>query len=302
MYNHFLSAILTLGVVSGVSLGQSTPPRFPSPPTSPAPYDKQEDEDMAPPPRTFDRTRPPALEEPPRIPYKEPAKDRKLPPAAGSRSRVVEDPLHMPRKVEEPLHLPRKVERRPSKPDLGGVQRSMQALEKSRGELEAERDKINQILAETHSSERDRTIAALEDRLKKLRQSNIAQSDNSEAQPSEPRRGQKSRPSKKPAGAKDPLAAAQNYFQAGDIEEALKTYRSIDLDDRELKSEDRLLIQYMTATCLRKLGRLKEAEELYQTVAASEDPEDKELRLKEFAKEQLDLIHALQQIESQKKK
>jgi tetratricopeptide (TPR) repeat protein len=63
----------------------------------------------------------------------------------------------------------------------------------------------------------------------------------------------------------DPLALAQSLFRVGDFTAALDAYRKLDKED--LKSEERAAIQYMTACCLRKLGKVDEASALYREVA-----------------------------------
>jgi hypothetical protein len=65
----------------------------------------------------------------------------------------------------------------------------------------------------------------------------------------------------------DPLTLAQTLFLAGDHEGALKIYRQ--LEKEEQKAEDRVTIQYMTACCLRKLGKADEASMLFREVANS---------------------------------
>lgn len=63
----------------------------------------------------------------------------------------------------------------------------------------------------------------------------------------------------------DPLALAQSYFQAGDYAAALNAYRK--LEQEQPRAEDLVIIQYMRACCLRKLGKLDEASVLYREAA-----------------------------------
>lgn len=73
--------------------------------------------------------------------------------------------------------------------------------------------------------------------------------------------------------AVDPLGQAQSLFRGGDNEGALKAYRSVDLNSSNLAPDERLLIQYMIATCLRRLGKLDEAHAGYEEVVnAGGDP------------------------------
>lgn len=69
----------------------------------------------------------------------------------------------------------------------------------------------------------------------------------------------------------DPVLAARANFRAGDYAAALETYRQIDLNG--LTRDERSLVQYMSACCLRKLGRLDEAAALYREVASAREDE-----------------------------
>jgi tetratricopeptide (TPR) repeat protein len=69
----------------------------------------------------------------------------------------------------------------------------------------------------------------------------------------------------------DPVLAARALFRAGDHAAALETYRQIDLDG--LTRDERTLVQYMSACCLRKLGRLDEAAAIYREVADAREDE-----------------------------
>ena len=63
----------------------------------------------------------------------------------------------------------------------------------------------------------------------------------------------------------DAAALAEVLFRAGNYAGALQAYQMIDADGQW--PDDRLGVQYMTATCLRKLGRLQEAETTFREVA-----------------------------------
>jgi hypothetical protein len=69
----------------------------------------------------------------------------------------------------------------------------------------------------------------------------------------------------------DPILAARALFRAGDFAGALETYRQIDPDG--LTRDERTLVQYMSACCLRKLGRLDEAATVYREVASAREDE-----------------------------
>jgi len=69
----------------------------------------------------------------------------------------------------------------------------------------------------------------------------------------------------------EPLALAQSLFRAGSYDAALKAYRMLPL--KGLKAEERAPVQYMMATCLRKLGKTDEASAIYREVANSRGDE-----------------------------
>jgi len=70
-------------------------------------------------------------------------------------------------------------------------------------------------------------------------------------------------------GVIDPVAVAQNYFRAGDYEAALDAYRRV--PTRGSLAEERAPVQYMIATCLRKLGKRDEAAKVYREVVGIKD-------------------------------
>jgi hypothetical protein len=74
-------------------------------------------------------------------------------------------------------------------------------------------------------------------------------------------------PKPEPITAVDPAALAQAFFRSKDFAGALRAYRLI--DQGQLKVDDRLTIQYLMATCLRRTGKVGEATALYKKVADS---------------------------------
>src|SRR5262249_7109055 len=69
----------------------------------------------------------------------------------------------------------------------------------------------------------------------------------------------------------DPMALGRALFRIGDYESALTKFRRIDLNT--LNRLDRVAVQYLTATCMRKLGRTDEAAALYREIVnAKVDP------------------------------
>jgi TolA-binding protein len=72
-----------------------------------------------------------------------------------------------------------------------------------------------------------------------------------------------------PEGPVDPVALAQALYRTGDYEGALATYRLI--NPTSVDRPNRVGIQYMIATCLRKIGKKEEAATIYREVANSHD-------------------------------
>jgi len=68
-------------------------------------------------------------------------------------------------------------------------------------------------------------------------------------------------------GPEDPFASGKALFRAGDYDGALTAFCRI--DSGGLSESDRLLLRYLTATCLRKQGRWEEAQAEYTAVANS---------------------------------
>lgn len=69
----------------------------------------------------------------------------------------------------------------------------------------------------------------------------------------------------------EPLALARALFRTGDYEGALTAYRLINVDT--VSKQDRVAVQYMEASCLRKLGKTDQAATLYREVTNSKDDE-----------------------------
>ena len=63
----------------------------------------------------------------------------------------------------------------------------------------------------------------------------------------------------------DALALAPVLFQSGDYEGALAAYRLVKAESAA--PADRVTVMYMTAVCLRKLGKADEAATLFREVA-----------------------------------
>jgi hypothetical protein len=91
----------------------------------------------------------------------------------------------------------------------------------------------------------------------------------------------------------DPLRVAQNLYKAGDIEAA---YRAIQMQKPDtLSPDDRTFAQYLSACCLRRMGKLPQAAALYREIAdGKRDP-----FITESALSQLSMIRTVQEIEGQ---
>jgi tetratricopeptide (TPR) repeat protein len=91
----------------------------------------------------------------------------------------------------------------------------------------------------------------------------------------------------------DPLAQAKALYLATSYEAALKAFKLI--DSAALTREDRTFVQYMIASCLRRLGNLTEATQIYREVADAGEQEF----LRECAVWQLSNIRWRQELEGQ---
>ncbi|MBI5757315.1 MAG: hypothetical protein HZA46_02210 [Planctomycetales bacterium] len=88
----------------------------------------------------------------------------------------------------------------------------------------------------------------------------------------------------------DPLALGRVLFRTGDYSGAEQAFGKVRLSD-----ENRRLVQYLIATCLRKQSRWADAIKAYKFVAESDD----DPVLRDLAKWQLENIRWYQQMESQ---
>lgn len=91
----------------------------------------------------------------------------------------------------------------------------------------------------------------------------------------------------------DSLRLAMNLFRDNDFDAALRACRLI--DPATLSREDRTFVQYMSACCLRRLGKRGEAAVIYREVADAREDEF----VAECAVWQLALIRSSQELEAQ---
>lgn len=88
----------------------------------------------------------------------------------------------------------------------------------------------------------------------------------------------------------DPFALGKSLFRAGEYAKAEQAFRKVAVND-----DNRLMVKYLIATCLRKRSQWKGAIEAYREVAAS----DKDPVLRDLANFQLDGIRWNQETEKQ---
>ncbi len=181
------------------------------------------------------------------------------------------------------LPAPRPLPTDPPPPDLpletDQLRKEREALKAERGEISSElRD-----LEPTASAEEVQLrvkLAELHARLKayEARPKTMPPTERQPTTPSKmaPPAPHAETPVLPPPGAEvgkpgDPFTLAQALFRAGEHAAALQNYRRIDPEG--LTPQEKVLIQYMTACCLRKLGKLEEAAALYREVANAREDE-----------------------------
>lgn len=101
-----------------------------------------------------------------------------------------------------------------------------------------------------------------------------------------------------PEGTKpiDTLRRAMNLFRDNDFEAALTVFGQLLQDPGQLPREDRVFVRYMAASCLRRLGRVGEAQIAYRETAELAEQDE---FFAEAATVQLSLIRSSQELEAQ---
>jgi TolA-binding protein len=195
---------------------------------------------------------------------------------------------------EEPLHAPRVMDFEPredTSPDVAECLRSLKQLKAQRESLAAEYNSAAQF-SQPSNLEDGPEITKLRKRMGELLtklngQPDSRQGDKALAIPVTPPSGMHSaiqpadggkstgieKNSQKPSDANppepnraaEPLALAQALFRSGNYEHALKAFRLVNTNG--MPAEERVPVQYLIATCLRKLGKTTEAMALYRDVA-----------------------------------
>jgi len=90
----------------------------------------------------------------------------------------------------------------------------------------------------------------------------------------------------------DALSLANALFQVGEFEAALKAYRQVNVT--RMRAEEKAPTLYLTACCLRNLGKLDEATQLFREVAAMKD----DLYLAECAQWQVSNLRMRKELET----
>jgi hypothetical protein len=91
----------------------------------------------------------------------------------------------------------------------------------------------------------------------------------------------------------DQIRLAQNLYRINDTAGAYQIFSK--LDPSIMSRDDRPFVQYMTACCLRKLGKLQDAAKLYREVSDAKEDEF----LAECSIWQVEQIRTLQELEAQ---
>jgi hypothetical protein len=114
------------------------------------------------------------------------------------------------------------------------------------------------------SVERAKLRAELRELLKKINERKSAPAET------EPRVVFPKSPDEEATRPLDPLNQAQSLYRQGNFDASLRAFRLVDTS--ALTAEDRSFVQYMIASCLRRLGKTSDASDLYREVAdAHED-------------------------------
>ena len=172
---------------------------------------------------------------------------------------------------------------------------------KLKNDLEAllkDRAQTKEAVESAGLSERDRLMAELRKKLEQIGELNLAPPPAVAPPPKElpPPKAPKVEPTPDPfvgAVPLDPLRVAQNLYKAGDIEAA---YRAIQMQKPDtLSPDDRTFAQYLSACCLRKMGKLPEAAAIYREIADAKQ----DAFITQSALTQLSMIRSVQEIESQ---
>lgn len=101
-----------------------------------------------------------------------------------------------------------------------------------------------------------------------------------------------------PEGTKpiDALRRAMNLFRDNDFDAALTVFGQLLQDPGQLPREDRVFARYLAASCLRRLGRIGEAQVAYREAAELAEQDE---FFAEAATVQLSLIRSGQELEAQ---
>ena len=158
---------------------------------------------------------------------------------------------------------------------------SLDKLKSSRSDLRLDRDETPKSgdSEETAADvERREMRKRLDDLLKKMDNRTKLPPPESKSPPKNPNtnptgsetRGGVVPPPETPATT-DALLLAQSLYRSGEFETALKAFRMIDLS--AYPREDKAFINYMTACCLRRTGKLSEAASMFRVLTSPVEDE-----------------------------
>ncbi len=173
---------------------------------------------------------------------------------------------------------------------------------KVKDDLEAllkDREKSSKDADAAGATDRDRLRSDLLKRLGELGNRSVAPPPEVSPKPKEvpPAKGPKGEPKPDPVAdgtvPLDPLRGAQNLFKANQYEAAYRTLAMQKPDT--LSPDDRTFAQYLSACCLRRMGKLPEAATVYREIADGKQDEF----LTECSLWQLGEIRRTQELEGQ---
>ena len=183
-------------------------------------------------------------------------------------------------------------------PELAALQREAARLRTEREALAAEREKSEKVAPDAAASDNSEEAARLRTRLAELivkLEAKKAKEKTRSVEPiaatiptvAPPKEEARLLPTAVPVPPKEEapliptavvvppgeaLKRAKDEFRAGQFDTALASCRAIDA--ATLNNDDRLLVQYLSAGCLRSLGKLDEAAVVYRAVIEAHGDED----------------------------
>jgi hypothetical protein len=173
----------------------------------------------------------------------------------------------------------------PTPPDVGSLHQELDALHAAVERMQKERSTLPSPDAAPPGPGSDESlhlrlqVGAMINRLRQARSAppppvpheKVAPAAPPPRRPAPPPQAAPVKPRTVPEGPIDAAALGRAQFLANNFKAALEAFRS--LEPTEQSAEDRLVTQYMMASCLRRLDRFEEAAGLYREVANARGPE-----------------------------